>query len=137
MQKLDLQKFNKSKSKNIKIGELSKEVIEMLHLDLKPQNINIWSNRIEEHCQKHKKEYSSTTNYYQAIKSIPLILSSPDYVGIHQNGNIQYIKRLNEISLVGIKIVKGNNGLLFRTIFPITEDKLEHNIRIGKFIPFK
>ncbi len=134
MQELDLQKFNKSK--NIKIGELSKEVIEILRLDLKPQNINIWSNRIEEHCQKHKNEYSCAANYYQAIKSIPLILNSPDYVGIHQNGNIQYIKRLNEISLVGIKIVKGNNGLLFRTIFPITEDKLEHNIRIGKFIPF-
>lgn len=54
MQKLDLQKLDKGKSKNIKIGELSKEVIEILHLDLKPQNINIWSSRIEEHFQKHK-----------------------------------------------------------------------------------
>lgn len=137
MLKLDLQKLNRGKSKNIKIGELSKEVIEILNLDLKPQNINIWSNRIDEHCKKHKSEYASATNYYQAIESIPLIIHSPDYVGVHPNGNIQYIKRLNEISLIGIKITKGNNGLLFRTIFPITEDKLEHNIRTGKFIPFK
>lgn len=137
MEELDLSTINKNKSSNIKIGELSKEVIDLLHLDLKPQNINIWSTRLEEHCEKHKDEYENPSNYNQAVKSIPLIIREPDYVGIHANGNIQYIKRLNEISLVGIKIIKGNNGLLFRTIFPITEDKLEHNIRIGKYIPFK
>ena len=47
---LDINKLSKSKSKNIKIGELSEEVINALNLDLKPQNINIWSTRIEEHC---------------------------------------------------------------------------------------
>lgn len=137
MQELDIYKFSKGKSKNIKIGELSQEVIDTLDLNLKPQNINVWSTRIQEHCEKHKMEYETTLNYDQAVKSIPLIINDPDYVGVHSNGNIQYIKRLNEISLVGIKIIKGNGGLLFRTIFPITEDKLEHNIRIGKFIPLK
>lgn len=135
MQEFNIYKISKGKSKNIKIGELSTQVIQTLDLNLKPQNINIWSNRIEEHCEKHKSEYSSPSNYNQAIKSIPLIIKSPDYVGVHSNGNIQYIKKLNNISLVGIKIAKGNNGLLFRTIYPITKDKLEHNIRIGKFIP--
>lgn len=135
MQEFDIYKISKGKSKNIKIGELNEEIIKTLNLDLKPQNINIWSNRIEEHCEKHKNEYTSPTTYNQAIKSIPLIIKEPDYVGLHCNGNIQYIKKLNDISLVGIKISKGNNGLLFRTIFPITEDKLQHNIRIGKFIP--
>ncbi len=137
MQNFDIYKISKNKSTNVKIGELSKEVIEALRLDLNPQNINIWSTRIEEHCEKHKDEYLSPSNYYEAIKSIPLIIKEPDYVGVHNNGNIQYIKRLSEISLVGIKIIKGNNGLLFRTIFPITEDKLEHNIKIGKFVPLK
>lgn len=138
MQDFDIYKISKGKSRNIKIGELSKEVIETLGLDLKPQNITIWSNRIEEHCEKHKSQYDSPSNYDQAVKSIPLIIQNPDYVGIHTtSGNIQYIKRLNEISLVGIKVIKGNSGLLFRTIFPITEDKLEHNIRTGKYIPLK
>lgn len=137
MQDFDIHKLASRKSTNIKIGELNKDVIDLLHLDLKPQNIYIWSTRIEEHCEKHKNEYTSFSNYNQAIKSIPLIIKEPDYIGIHSNGNLQYIKRLNEISLVGIKIIKGNSGLLFRTIFPITKDKLEHNIRIGKFIPLK
>lgn len=137
MKKLDINKISKGKSKNIKIGELSQEVINLLDLDLKPQNINIWSTRIEEHCEKHKDEYSSPSAYNQAITSIPLIIENPDYIGLHKNGNIQYIKKLNDISLVGIQIIKGNGNLLFRTIFPITEDKLNYSIKNGKYIPYK
>ena len=55
MQELDIYKISKGKSKNIKIGELSKEVIDILQLNLNPQNINIWSTRLEEHCEKHKE----------------------------------------------------------------------------------
>ena len=76
MEELDINKLNKGKSKNIKIGELSKEVIDMLNLDLNPQNINVWSSRIQEHCEKHKEEYSSPNSYDQAVKSIPLIISN-------------------------------------------------------------
>ena len=57
MKKFDINKLSKGKSRNIKIGELSKDVIDILDLDLNPQNINIWSTRIEEHCEKHKDEY--------------------------------------------------------------------------------
>lgn len=135
-QKLDIRKLSKGRSKNIKVGELSPEVINLLGLNLKPQNINIWSTRIEEHCEKHKNEYSTPTAYNQAVESIPLIIEEPDYVGLHKNGNIEYIKKLDDISLVGVQILKGGGNLLFRTIFPITEDKLQHSIRIGKFIPY-
>ena len=134
MNELDINKLSKAKSKNIKIGELSEEVIKALNLDLKPQNINIWSTRIEEHCEKHKNDYSSPNAYNQAIKNIPLILKNPDYVGLHKNGNIQYIKKLDDISLVGIQIVYGSHNLLFRTIFPISEVKLKNAIKSGKFI---
>lgn len=136
MDELNIKKLSKGKSKNIKIGELNQEVIDLLHLDLKPQNINLWSARIEEHCKKHKEEYSTPTAYHQAVKSIPLILSEPDYVGLHKNGNIQYIKRLNDTSLVGIQVLKGSGNLLFRTIFPISEVKLKNSITSGNFIPY-
>ena len=137
LEELDINKIINGKSKNVKIGELNSKVIELLDLDLNPQNINIWPARIEEHCEKHKTEYSSPTAYNQAVKSIPLIIQKPDYIGLHHNGNIQYIKKLDDISLVGIKIIKGNNGLLFRTIFPIKEEKLNYNIKKGKYIPYK
>lgn len=136
MDELNIFKINKNKSKNIKIGELNNEVITTLNLDLKPQNINIWSTRIQEHCEKHKSEYSSPSSYNQAVNSIPLILKEPDYVGLHKNGNIQYVKRLDDISLVGIQILRGSGHLLFRTIFPISETKLNNSIKSGKLIPF-
>lgn len=136
MKKFDINKLSKGKSRNIKIGELSKDVIDILDLDLNPQNINIWSTRIEEHCEKHKDEYSSPSAYNQAVNSIPLIIEKPDYIGLHKNGNIQYVKRLDDISLVGVQIIKGNGNLLFRTIFPITEDKLNYSVKKGKFIPY-
>ena len=116
MKKLDLEQLRTGKSKNIKIGELSQEVIDMLDLNLKPQNINVWSTRIEEHCEKHKIEYSSIDSYYQAVQSIPLIIGEPDYIGLFKNGNLQYVKKLDDISLVGIQIVKGGGNLLGRSI---------------------
>lgn len=138
MEKLDLKQINENKSKNIKIGELTQAVIDTLKLDLKPQSISLWASRLEEHCEKHKDEYSSLDAYYNAIQFIPEIITNPDYVGLHsKNGNLQYIKKLDDISLVGIKIIKGKNNLLFRTIFPITQDKLNYYIHSGKVIPLK
>lgn len=136
MEELDINKLSKGKSKNIKIGELSSDVINALGLDLKPQNINIWSTRIQEHCEKHKSEYSTPNSYNQAVKSIPMIIKEPDYIGLHKNGNIQYVKKLDDISLVGIQILKGSGNLLFRTIFPLSEIKLKNSIKSGKLIPF-
>lgn len=137
MDELDINNLSKESSKNIKIGELNSEVINLLNLDLKPQNINIWSPRLEEHCLKHKDDYSSANAYYNAIKSIPQIIKEPDYIGLHKNGNIQYIKKIDDISVIGIKVVKGKGGLLFRTIFPITESKLNYYIINNRVIPYK
>ena len=139
MNKLDINKINGETSRNIKIGELSSDVIKALGLNLKPQDISVWTPRILEHCEKHKKEYSSSSAYYNALQSIPQIINEPDFVGMHSNGNISYIKKIDDISLVGIQILKGSkkNSLLFRTIYPITADKLNKNIALGKYIPLK
>lgn len=138
MDELDINNLNTGTSKNIKIGELKSDVIELLNLDLKPQNINIWSPRLQEHCEKHKNEYSSITAYNTAIKSIPDIINNPDFIGLHkENGNLQYIKKLDDISLIGVKIIKGKGNLLFRTIFPITEDKLNYYLSKNRIIPYR
>ncbi len=137
MKELNINQISKKHSQNIKIGELSQEVIDLLNLNLYPQNIYIWPLRINEHCEKHKNEYSSFDSYNKTIKSIPLIIKNPDYVGLHKNGNIQYIKKLDDISLVGIKVLNNNKTLLFRTIFPISETKLKNSIKSKKFIPLK
>lgn len=48
---LDINKIRK-KNENIKIGELSDDVINLLNLNCKPQNIYLWGARIDEHCEK-------------------------------------------------------------------------------------
>lgn len=134
---LDINKIRK-KNENIKIGELSNEIINLLNLDCKPQNIFLWGARIDEHCEKHKVEYSSPTAYDEAIRNIPQIISNPDYVGKNpKNGNIQYIKKLTDLSLVGVRIITGSKGLIFRTIFPISEGKLKSNIKNGIYKKMK
>ena len=72
-------------------------------MDLKPQNINVWSTRIEEHCEKHKDEYSSITSYNQAIKSIPLIINEPDYI-LDDKDSINTLLILKSIEEENIKI---------------------------------
>lgn len=130
---LDIKKIRRS-SGNIKIGELKQEVIDILNIECKPQNINLWGARIDEHCEKHKTEYSSLAAYEEAIRRIPDIIQYPDYVSINpKNGNLQYIKRLTDVSLVGVKITNGNKGLIFRTIFPIKEGKLSKNVKNGLY----
>lgn len=128
--------INNNFNNNIKIGELNKNVIDLLSLDLKPQNIYLWPSRLEEHCSKHKEEYSSPQSYYKAIESIPDILENPDYVALHSNGNILYIKEIDDISLIGLKVLNKSGGLLFRTIYPITKAKLNNNIKNGKYIKY-
>lgn len=135
MNEFDISKISSGNSRNVKIGELTQETIDLLGLPLNPQDISLWSFRIEEHCEKHKSEYSSPSAYYSAINSIPTIIQNPDYIGLHSNGNIQYIKKIDDISLVGVKVIQ-SGGLLFRTIFPITEDKLNYYIRTKKVIPY-
>lgn len=112
--------------------------INTLELDCKQEKIYLWGARIEEHCEKHKDEYSSPSAYYEAIENIPEIIKNPDYVGISKtNGNIQYIKKLTDYSLVAIKVAKGKEGLLFRTIYPITQGKLNSNIKSGNYKKIK
>lgn len=131
--KLDINKICKE-NRNIEIGKLSNDVINTLGLDCESREIYLWGARINEHCEKHKNEYSSSLAYYEAIENIPKIIKNPDYVGISKNnGNIQYIKKLTDYSLLVVKVAKGKEGLLFRTIYPITDGKLKTNIKNGNY----
>ena len=80
MDELDIYKINNGKSKNIKIGELTQDTIDILGLNLKPQNIFIWSPRISEHCEKHKDEYSSVQEYDNLFLKLFRILIILDYI---------------------------------------------------------
>lgn len=130
--KLDLDNLKES-TKSIKIGELTSEVIDILNLDMKPRNIYMWSDRLA-HCEKHKNDFTTEDEYYRSIENIPLIIKEPDYVGVHSNNKgIFYIKKLENNCLVGITM----DSLLFRSMYPIKESKLQNYLRQGKVFPLK
>lgn len=130
--KLNLDDLRKN-SKSIKIGELTLNVIDILNLDVKPRNIYMWSDRLN-HCDKHKNDFSSEKEYIKSLENIPSIIKEPDYVGVHSNNKgIFYIKKIDSNCLVGITM----DSLLFRSMYPIKESKLNNYIKQGKVFPLK
>lgn len=126
MNKLDITRLLQEK-KIIKIGKLSQNIISILKLQCKDKNIKIGYDRIS-HCEKHKKDFISEQSYNKSMESIPIIIKSPDYVGYSQkNNSIEYIKKIDELTLVAVRI-KQKGDLYFKSIYPISEVKLRNKI---------
>ena len=135
MEKLDIEKMKKQKQ-ILKIGELTKYVIDILNLKEKPRNIKFAYDRIL-HCEKHKSDFKDIQSYKKSIEMIPLIIHNPDYVGYNKkNNSIEYIKRIDEMTLVAIRI-KPKGDLFLRSIYPISEVKLNNKIISKEYIKVK
>lgn len=62
------------------------------------------------------------------MEKIPLIINEPDYVGYNiKNNSIEYIKRIDDLTLVAIRI-KPKGDLFLRSIYPISEVKLKSKL---------
>lgn len=133
---LDIKSILKADNNNpVKIGELNSKVINKLNLDCSPRNIVLTAERIY-HCEKHKKEYKDELSYNQSIASIPKIIKSPDYIGFNKSNNsIHYVKKLEDTTLVAIRL-SYRGALTLRTVFPLTEYKLNKEINSKKLIPY-
>lgn len=118
------------KNKPYPIGRLTQSVINTLGLSLPETDIVVWGDRIQ-YIEKHKKDFKTEEEFKQHVEAMPEIINSPDYVGLHPKGDsIQYIKKIDEWMLVGVRIkVKGN--LVVRSTYPITQDKLNDYIASG------
>ena len=126
MNTLNIKKIREEKQ-IIKVGELTNKVIDILNLSEKPRNIKFAYDRIS-HCENHKKDFKSEQSYIKSMESIPLIISSPDYVGYNKNNNsIEYIKKIDELTLVAVRI-KQKGDLFLRSLYPISEIKLKNKI---------
>ena len=94
---------------------------------MKPRNIKMGYDRIS-HCNKHKNDFNSEQSYNKSIESIPIIIEKPDYVGYNKkNDSIEYIKRIDELTLVAVRL-KTKGDLFLRSVYPISEIKLKNKI---------
>ncbi|MCR1899016.1 PBECR2 nuclease fold domain-containing protein [Irregularibacter muris] len=133
--KLDVFLFKKEVKKII-IGRLSAEVIDYFNLNCSPCNIVLWADRLK-YTEKHKTDFKSEQEYYRHIEEIPNIISNPDYIGLHpSNNSIQYIKKIDENMLIGIRL-KPTGDLNFRSAYPITQEKLNSYLKAGTLVKYK
>lgn len=116
---------------NIKIGELTQDIIDLLGINIKPRSIILWEDRFV-YIHKHVKDFSGgKTQFDECMSRIPLIISKPDYVALHPTkGSIEFIKRVDELMIVVVRLKQSGN-LAFRTAYPITELQLKDYIQCG------
>jgi hypothetical protein len=115
---------------SIIIGKLSKEIIALLKLNRSECNIILWEDRFK-YIEKHIQDFESEEEFRKHISLIPDIIENPDYVGRHPKDNsMQYIKRINELMLVAVRI-KDKGNLSFRSAYPITEAQLDDYLMYG------
>lgn len=127
--KLDID-FLKNGFKTIKIGVLTKEVIDLLGLNRLECDIILWEDRFR-YIEKHKGDFNTEEDYYRHIAQIPDIIENPDYVGLHPGKNsIEYIKRIDELMIVAVRIRQTGN-LAFRSAYPLSEKQLLNYLNSG------
>lgn len=128
VEKFDLDNINKN---TYHIGNLNKKVIELLNLHIQENTkIIIGQDKIK-YTEKHKHKFSSYDEYKKHIEMTPEIINSPDYVALHPNGeSIEFIKIIDEIILVAVR-VRQHGNLWVKSVFPITQAKLDIYIKSG------
>ena len=116
--------------KNIVLGTLPIKIIKLLSLPF-PVGTEIWLSpgNIEHMTAKHPGAYEIYG------KEIPLIISSPEYVGINsQNGSIEFIRQ-NPLNGDYVKIAvrqSGNDILFARSIYVLNSRRAAKFIKIGQ-----
>lgn len=127
MEKFDINNITKN---SYHIGMLTKKVIDTLGLSLKETKILLGQDKIK-YTEKHKHKFKNFDEYKKHIELTPDIIANPDYVALHPNGkSIEYIKRINEIMLIAVR-VKPHGFLWVKSVFPISEAKLNVYIESG------
>lgn len=87
--------------------------------------------------RKHiKKRHPECLSY---LPLIPVIISSPDYIGINpkESGqSFELVKRFSKNIQIGIKLDAKKNYLYIATLHLITEGKIQHGVRNGRLKKF-
>ncbi len=124
--KLDIIAFKKG-LQVAKIGVLTNDIISLTGLKRDVGDILLWQDRFS-YLEKHKEDFSTEEEFYYHIEQIPDIIENPNYVGLHpRDGSIQYIKQIDKIMLVGVRI-RPVKSLSFRSAYPITKEYLKKYI---------
>ena len=121
---------------SIKIGVLTKEIIDLLGLNRDICDIILWEDRFK-YIEKHKGDFKNEIDFERHIAAIPEVIENPDYIGVHPHKNsLEFIKRIDELLIVVVRI-KQKGDLAFRTAYPLSEKQLQDYLKSGTAIEYK
>ncbi len=130
-EKFDINNINKNV---YNIGKLTSDIIEILDIELNEADILISDDKIK-YTEKHISDYENYQQYKEMTEKAPEIIAKPDYVGVHPKGqSIEFIKKLDKNILVAVRISNKNN-MWVKSIYPITDSKLNIYIKSGRVKP--
>lgn len=116
-------------SKPKKVGNISKEVISALGLDIEQgEHIFLGQTNIDHMKDKHPDDYEKYG------KDIPFILENPDYIGINgKDDSIEYVKEYkidDEYVKVAVRVSAKDNYFV-RTLYVLNKTRVENFIKKG------
>lgn len=97
-------------------------------------NVIYKSNGLEKHISKRHPDC------IKYITLIPLIIASPDYIGVNPNEtgtSFELVKSLDNHVQIGIKLDCSKDYLYVATLHTITDSKLNHGIKNGRLKKFQ
>lgn len=127
MDNINMNNINK---KVYEVGILKQDVIDLLNLNISEKTICFSDDKIL-YTSKHKFKFDNEEQYKKCIESTPDIIDDPDYIALHPNGqSIEFIKEMDKIMLVAVR-VKREGSLWVKSVYPITQAKLELYLNSG------
>jgi hypothetical protein len=121
------------------VGRINQDIINLLGLQICECDIKLTAKRIR-HTKKHECDFECFTEYKTCIESAPEIIGSPEYVGLHPDGNsIRYVRSIGSAKII-ILVAVGLEDIpvqWVKTIFAITDDKLKKYIASGQLVKYQ
>lgn len=110
------------------VGRVSDRAIELLGIDA-PDDRNIYLGYSNINHMMESHEY----DYIQYGNKIEEIIDSPDYIGLHKNGSIEYYKEFivnGDIVKLAVRI--SGSGMLFaRTLYTVDSESVMAYVEKG------
>lgn len=110
------------------VGRISDRVIELLEIAIPDdRNIYLGYSNINHMMESHEYDYEQ---YGDKIEDI---IESPDYIGLHKNGSIEYYKeyRVNDDTVKLAVRISGSGMYYARTLYTVDSERVATYVAKG------
>lgn len=112
-------------TERVQVGEFSKTVVEILKLDVEVGTpIFIGESNRRHMEQSHPKDFKKYGS------RLARVISAPDYVGVRDDGTVEYIKAFGVHIKIAVRVSKGGDYYA-RSLYHIDDKAAKHLVAVG------